>query len=241
MSDEIAIAPEAQAEAREAEMMLTQYGNYAVSTAADYRSAGEALLRVKTQTAKLDEMRKSMTRPIDESKRRIMDFFLAPLNALKETKERIEEAMRSFTVEQKRIAAEAEAAALALQRKEEDRLNRLAEAANQRGDGAKAEAFLAKAETLANTPVVVTPVAPPSVAGMSKRIDWKFEVVDPALVPREYCSVDEVRIGGVVRATKGQVPIPGVRIYSEETFVSTGRVSATSETRRLIKGMGERE
>jgi len=47
---------------------------------------------------------------------------------------------------------------------------------------------------------------------------WKFEVVDKALVPEDYKQVDMVKVGSVVRATKGTIAIPGIRIFSEDTL-----------------------
>jgi len=45
---------------------------------------------------------------------------------------------------------------------------------------------------------------------------WKFRVTNEALIPREYMTPDMVKIGGVARATKGSIQIPGVEIYSED-------------------------
>lgn len=58
------------------------------------------------------------------------------------------------------------------------------------------------------------------VAGTSKRELWKFEVTNENAVPREYLMVDEVKIGGVVRALKGGTKIPGVRVYPVTTLAS---------------------
>ena len=55
--------------------------------------------------------------------------------------------------------------------------------------------------------------APPKVKGISSSIEWKFVVEDPALVPREYLSVDDKKIRGVVEALKDQTRIPGVRVF----------------------------
>jgi hypothetical protein len=46
---------------------------------------------------------------------------------------------------------------------------------------------------------------------------WTYEVVDPALIPREYLAVDGPAIQRAVRG--GARAIPGVRIYERETLV----------------------
>jgi len=43
------------------------------------------------------------------------------------------------------------------------------------------------------------------------------------LIPREYLIPDEVKIGGVVRATKGSIQIPGIEIYSEDQVLAGRR------------------
>lgn len=64
------------------------------------------------------------------------------------------------------------------------------------------------------TPIVAAPVQ--KVAGSSKRVTWKFRVTNLALVPREYMILNDVAVGGVVRAMKDQTNIPGIEAYSEE-------------------------
>ena len=66
-------------------------------------------------------------------------------------------------------------------------------------------------------------VAPPPMAapieatdGISYVDHWDFEILDPKQVPREYLVVDEKKVRGVVKATKGSVQIPGVRIFCEK-------------------------
>lgn len=72
-------------------------------------------------------------------------------------------------------------------------------------------------------PVIVLPTERPKVAGISYREVWKFRVTNAALVPREYLSVDEQKIGGVVRAMKGAAKIPGVEVYAERIASASGR------------------
>ena len=108
------------------------------------------------------------------------------------------------------------------QRAEADRIKREAEkvllAAEQEAK-ARAKETGAPVEAV----VVFTPPPPPApkAQGLAFVDTWKFEVTDPALVPREHLKVDEASIGGVVRALKGQAVIPGVRVYCERTPRST--------------------
>lgn len=76
----------------------------------------------------------------------------------------------------------------------------------------------AKAEA-AMTPAPVVPEAP-KTAGLSMRNVPCFEIEDPMIIPREYLAVDEVKVGKVVRATNGQITIPGVRIFFKPIMVA---------------------
>lgn len=62
---------------------------------------------------------------------------------------------------------------------------------------------------------VVAPVAQqaaPKVGGISIPMVWVHEIVDAALIPREYLDVNETRIRKVVQAMQGNTNIPGVRV-----------------------------
>lgn len=47
---------------------------------------------------------------------------------------------------------------------------------------------------------------------------YKWELVDIALVPREYLVVNAGMVTGVVKGSKGKIVIPGLRIWKEETL-----------------------
>lgn len=128
-------------------------------------------------------------------------------------------AMAQFNMAQERKRREEEDRQRAEnQKRAEDA--RIAEAANLEKNGQKE-----LADALVSAPVIVPPVVLPKAAtpdGISYREVWKFEIVDRNSVPREYLEVDEKKIGGVVRALKGETRIDGIRVYSEQ--VVAGRV-----------------
>lgn len=72
----------------------------------------------------------------------------------------------------------------------------------------------AKESRLVNEQKMAAPAAPaPTTNGISTRQDWGFEVMNAADVPRDYLMVDEVKVGKIVRAMKGETNIPGIRVF----------------------------
>lgn len=73
------------------------------------------------------------------------------------------------------------------------------------------------ADAIISAPVVVEPIkaAAPAKTATVFQTRWKFRINNPALIPREYLIPDETKIGGVIRATKGSISIPGVEAFSE--------------------------
>ncbi len=148
------------------------------------------------------DLETELVEPYERIEREIIKPAMARFQAEEDRKRRIEE---------DRLRAEQK-------KREEDAKIKAAAEAEKNGDHEIAEQIM-------DTPVMVAPVVLPPVqtpTGISYRDLWKFEVVNADLVPREYLTIDEKKIGGVVRALKGETTIPGVRVYSEKTV--TGRV-----------------
>jgi hypothetical protein len=72
-------------------------------------------------------------------------------------------------------------------------------------------------QTEAPAPVVVLESSVPKQSGISGRTNWKYRIVDESLVPREYLSIDPMKVGAVVRSQKGMTKIPGIEVYPESS------------------------
>jgi len=122
---------------------------------------------------------------------------------------------RIWLAEQEKIRAEAEARRVA-----EEALKKAA-ALEAKGQNEKAEQVLNKAaaeetkiseKIQANNAIASAPIpAQAKTIGFSFREDWDIELIDVALVPREYLMFDEVKARKVIRVSKGAVQIPGVK------------------------------
>ncbi len=215
---ETSIVPvEVQQKAEETESMLRAYDNFQITTAEIYVGAGEDLKIVKAKWKELDTLRKSLTKPLDESKKKIMEFFARPLGFLEKAESIINSAMVGWNREQERIRRAEEERLLGLQRKETERLAKLAAAAEALNDKKKQEFFQErKIVVQAIIPVVEKKVE--KVAGLTMTVNWKFRIVDVNKIPREYLIPDEVKLGQMARFSKGSVKIEGVEFYSEESI-----------------------
>jgi len=190
---------------------------YPVATAEHYSKAGEDLKLIKGTRARLEELRKSFTAPLDLAKKNIMDFFRRPAAQLDEAESRIKRSMISFSDEQDRIRREEQRRADEAARREQEKLNERARKAAEAGRPEKAAALEQRAET------IVAPVIhrePPKVAGVSTREVPKFEIVDEKAIPREYLIPDVSKIRGVVNSLKMDANIPGVRVWMEKQLAA---------------------
>ena len=167
---------------QEAERMLAVARSYAIDDDDMFEAAGEELRTVVTRARQLDELRKSITAPMDEAKRRVMDFFRVPLERLQEAESVIKASMSTYQrrqlelreaarreaeaaqararAEAERVAVQARAAEAAAQA-ERDRLQAEAEAQmRQAMDKGDAEAMARAEEVAAQAASVVVQAAP---------------------------------------------------------------------------------
>jgi hypothetical protein len=132
----------------------------------------------------------------------------------------IKRGLAAYEQEQQRLArAESDRLAAIARQAEINRKLAEALAAEAMGDDAGAADILE--EPISAAPVLV-PTDVPKVSGVSYSTRWKFRIVNEKLVPREFLSVDEAKIGAWVRSQKGQVTIPGVEVYSERSVSAGG-------------------
>lgn len=145
----------------------------------------------------------------------------AKLEPLQKIEAAIKGRMLAFDREQERIRREEEERRRAEARKLEEEA-RLAEAVEleQAGESELAERVL---EAPAFIPPVAVPRSVPKVQGIKYSTTWKYRIVDAAKIPRQYLSVDERKIAGVVRSLGKEASIPGVEVYEDRQIAAGGR------------------
>ena len=190
-----------------------------------YAKAAALLVEVSAASKKIEQKRLELTRPLDASKKAIMDLFRGPLGQLEEAGIRIRKGMQRYNDAREEAARKERAlqAAEARRLSQEAEAKRLAEMeeALSRGDDAAAEAIVEAPPVSIAAPAPIP--EPPKVRGATTRTVWCFKVIDPGIVPLVYLSVDTNKIQTAITTTKGSVMIPGVHIWSEDRVVLTGR------------------
>lgn len=190
-----------------------------ISNDGEMHQVAELLRRIKTHAKDLNEKRLEITRPIDESKARIMAMFRPIEDKLKNAENIIKRGILSWEA---KIAEE--------NRRQQEIANRAAKEAEERARAAlvvKAEtaiaegkpelavAYVEKAEAVIVAPVNVA--VERRASGISIPKIWKFKIIDPNLIPDEFWILDETKIGKVVKAMKETTKIPGVEAFEEAT------------------------
>jgi hypothetical protein len=91
------------------------------------------------------------------------------------------------------------------------------------GAGQHDDAAELVAEFLREPALVVMPAQVLRPEGIRMCMIWRYDVIAPDEIPREYLMIDHQKLGAVVRALKGTATIPGVRMWAEHTVAVTGK------------------
>ena len=169
--------------------------------------AAVALTRVRAFLKSIDEERKAYIQPFNDfvkeinskSKSLCEDLVKAHLHLISELRDYRQQIEKA-------------------RQKEQARLDRLAQRRFERAEAQGKPTLIPEAISS------IVRGAPKSVetevSKVTFRTDWRAEIVDESLLPRQYLIPDEVGILAMIRATKGTVKIPGVRAYSVEVPVT---------------------
>lgn len=168
---------------------------------------------VKTLNKKIEEERKRLTDPALKFKKAIDAFCKAIRDRLDKAENMGKDKISTYRhrIEMERLEAEKKA------KEEAERVQaELFKEAEEKG--------IPKEQV----PIVEAPVAKPpdkvvrteNGAAAHTRKAWACEIVDPDQVPREYCTPDQVKLNGAVKA--GVREIAGCKIYEKVTTVLRG-------------------
>lgn len=179
-------------ETDQAKADLASIEDFDIATQDDMELAAAILGEAKGRANRLAERMKEITAPMRKAEASVRDLFRPAIDALTS----IERIVKGKIAEAHKREAEVNAAAL-----------EAAARAHAEGDESATGAALSQVVHVGN------------VAGVQTRKVWKFEIVDAALVPREYLAVDEKAI----RAAGHEEEIPGIRWYEDVGIAASAR------------------
>jgi len=168
----------------------------------DLKPANDDLIIIRKVKKAMEEKRKQYLKPFQDHVKETNEAYKSLMEPIEEADKLTANKMLAFDVEQKRKIREAEAIE------------------SEKMELARREAELKGGEiTVDLTPVQKPEAVPEHVRtdmGMTgQRDSWKWEVTDIGQVPREYLMVNAGMLTPIVKASKGKLTIPGIRIYNE--------------------------
>lgn len=186
-------------------------------------SVAQVATRVSKAIKFADKKRLEATEPYRNSTAVINNEFNEMLNKLKAVDEWAREELKKYNARKRKEAEDAQrkheeevCAAEKAQREAEEAARRAAEEAAKKNEPPPPPPEPAPAPSPPPPPVVEPGKRVTADGAISPRIEWKFEVFDPALVPAQFKVIDESAIRKAVK--EGTREIPGVRIYPDENI-----------------------
>jgi len=186
--------------------VLSEAQGLAIQTDEQFHYAGDVLRTIKGLQKEIDEYFEPMISKAHAAHKAALDAKKVQSEPLLKAERIIKGKVVQYHDEQERIRREEERRRQEELRKQEEE-KRLQEAIDT-GD-----------ESVLDEPVMVPEVQLEDTTkheGIAYQEVWKFRVVDKAKVPEEYKVIDEVKVRGVVRATKGKINIPGIEAYADK-------------------------
>lgn len=195
--------------------------SFAITNADTYRAASSFLLKVKDLGKEIVAFFGPLKTDAHALHAKLCAAEKEKLAPLQKIESAIKARMLAFDREQERIRREEEAKRREQARRleEEARLREAVEL-EKAGESELAERVL---EAPAYVPPVAVPKAVPKVQGIKYVTTWKYRIVDDQKIPRQFLSVDEKKIAGVVRSLGAAAEIPGVEVYEDRTIAAGGR------------------
>jgi hypothetical protein len=183
---------------------------------AEYGTAAEFGRKLKQMSSEVAAFFKPMKEAANRAHREVCDREKVMLNPLIRAESTLKRTMGDYSLrkERERQAAEAEARRLAMEEAE----RKLAEAvrAEESGDDVAARGAMLEAQMADSMSRSMHVSAPaPKAEGISQSKDWQITRIDAPKVPvvfngMELRPVDEKAVIRIIRASKGQISIPGV-------------------------------
>lgn len=220
-----AVAPQEEQMGQEVSRIEQAANAVVITNDADYEKAGALLTGIKTQqkTVKdfFEPMRKTTKAAYDSVLSRRKDM----TDPLDKAEKVIKAKMGNYQQEAERRRREHEEKLRRAAETEREKAFDAAVAAEASGDALGAEMAMMEAEVMDDAAAVVTVhVAAPKAKGVSTRVGYEITGIDMDKVPVSVAGmvirpVDEKAVMAIIKASKGQIQIPGIT-YKETAIIS---------------------
>lgn len=219
-------------------VIIKESKSISITNEEENRNAAEFLVKIKSRKKRLEELRTSITKPINDALKATNNRFKMFTEPLDEAEHQVKWAIGAYADQKERIAQEIAAAEEKKRQAEAERLAKEVEFQRQEAERAMAmaktqeeahraeemvkEVFAKEAEAEAALAPIEAPAPQTFVrteSGMvhTKKV-WTFDIINELEVPRQYLIVDVTAIRRAISG--GEREIKGVKIY-QETQVAT--------------------
>lgn len=230
---DVEITQEAKEVSESTDLLLQEAKDFKIKTIADLEISANILKTIKQKKKKIDEVRKSLTRPFDAAKKTIMEFFRPAENKLAEAENEMQKTILEYRAEERRKAEEEarKAAEEARKKQEEDlaRIQKEQEEAEMMGDSETVENLEMQKTVVATTAEVATVVTTeePKLSGVAEVKRWKAVVTDKMALIKHIAATGQFEnliefsnkeLNALATATKGTIQIPGIEFKAERSL-----------------------
>lgn len=214
-------APSAESLMLEADTAKSNAEILAVYDEESLQLATAEMNKLGARVKELEKLRKAITKPIDDAKKKVMDLFKPAVARYTEGIDIIKHGIKEYVDEEERKAAQLRIEAEKKAAEQRAELEAKAQAADAAGAADVAEAMRESAAMLVADPAVQKPA---KVAGMSTRKVWKATVTDLSAFLKYAAEHPEIQgcvevnaaaIARFITATGGTASIPGVEAHQE--------------------------
>ncbi len=208
MSTEITITEE-ELKAQIAET-IADHKDLVILTDEDYTAAGEAMKLVKGKLKFIEDWFAVPVKKAHEAHKALTTKRGEEIKPLQEIYDSISSKTVKYETKKEEDARKQQAIDDEKERKRlEDEQVKEAEKLQSQGKEDEAESVISQPVHVAPAPLKLAP----KVKGLSYTARWKFRIVNPSLIPRDYLMPDLVKIGQIAKAMKGKADIKGVEVY----------------------------
>ena len=186
--------------------LVARATKFQITDPASLQKSSGILSDIATAKKRANDLRFSLTKPLDESKKRIMALFSPFIDQFEKATTIIKDKVRDYYFEQEEKARKAEKERLLAEAKREEEI--------QKAQEEDREPVVEEIPVIPEVKVPEKTVKGVAGGSMTVKKIWKFEVVDEKLIPNEYRIVSEQLINEAIR--NGAREISGVKIYEDK-------------------------